>query len=43
MGRRWFSRVDGGPAGQRLAQWQAQGLLHNALFADGWSDEGEED
>lgn len=41
-GKRWLSRHDGGPGDRRLPIWQAQGLLHNALFSDGWTDEGDE-
>jgi hypothetical protein len=38
-GQRWLSRVDGGPDGG-LPEWQRHGYLHNALFSDGFDDDG---
>lgn len=31
-GRSWLTRLDGGPQGESLPSWQAQGYLHNSLF-----------
>lgn len=35
-GRRWLSRIDGGPGGDALPEWHRQGLLFNALHSGGW-------
>lgn len=35
-GRRWLSRMSGGPGGEPLPEWTSEGLLHNALYGGGW-------
>lgn len=43
-GERWLSRIDGGPGGNRLAEWQREGFLHNALHGGHWErDESQDD
>lgn len=41
-GQRWLSRIDGGPGGGRLTEWQLDGFLHNALYGGGWLEDDDE-